>query len=279
MLVFRNHECRTLVATLIILFGVVNLAEAKVWRGIKPLRSTRADVERVLGKPRANRIDWAAYDFETEEVSIEYSKGPCSVEFSPWNVPLGTVLSVWVTPMLDLKVSDLDLNSRNFRRTRDSHVASIVHYLDEPDGIEYEVHETRGVVVLIKYLPSAADKIMRCPEPANRLRETVKLDEFYDTSLRASKRHLNRFARQLRKYTSINYASAEGHILAYAGRSGSDNAKARADRAKEYLVRVWRIDPRRIETRNAGRRQRQTIELYLVPAGGDPPLSRPSVRP
>ena len=278
MLVFRNHECRTLVATLIILLGVVNLAEAKVWRGIKPLRSTRADVERVLGKPRTNRIDWAAYDFETEEVSIEYSKGPCSVEFSPWNVPLGTVLSVWVTPKLDLKASDLDFNSRNFRKTLDSHVASIVHYLDEADGVEYEVNETHGTVVLIKYQPSAADKMMRCPEPANRLSE-VKLDEFYDTSLRATKGHLNRFARQLRKYTSINYASAEGHILAYAGRSGSDNAKARADRAKEYLVRVWHIDPRRIETRDAGRRRRPTIVLYLVPPGGDPPLSRSIVQP
>ena len=94
-------------------------------------------------------------------------------------------------------------------------------------------------------------------------------------SLRATKGHLNRFAQQLRKYTSINYASAEGHILAYAGRSGSDNAKARADRAKEYLVRVWHIDPRRIETRYAGRRQRPTIELYLVPPGGTPPPSRP----
>ena len=68
------------VKTLFVILGSLSLTvvlggscEAKSWRGIVPLKSTRADVERLLGKPgKYNR-----YQFENERVSFDYSNGRC----------------------------------------------------------------------------------------------------------------------------------------------------------------------------------------------------------
>src|SRR5262245_55163535 len=75
------------------------------YRGIVPLQSTRADVERVLGRP-ANPDD-ATYQLPREIVAIQFSKYGCTppprVEGWPtpplegWNVPPGTVLAIRVT--------------------------------------------------------------------------------------------------------------------------------------------------------------------------------------
>jgi hypothetical protein len=48
---------------------------AKEWREIVPLKSTKFDVERLLGKP--NHL--GRYDIENERVSILYSQGSATV--------------------------------------------------------------------------------------------------------------------------------------------------------------------------------------------------------
>ena len=47
------------------------LVQAKEWRGIVPLKSTRADVERLLGKPNG----LGRYEFDNERAYIDYAKG------------------------------------------------------------------------------------------------------------------------------------------------------------------------------------------------------------
>ena len=67
---------------------------AKGWRGLVPLRATRRDVERVLGKP-AQGVGY----FETGDarVWIEYSVGPCEKGWPyGWNVKPNTVESITV---------------------------------------------------------------------------------------------------------------------------------------------------------------------------------------
>jgi hypothetical protein len=43
-----------LACLMILLLAVMSEAFAKEWRGITPLKSTRADVERLLGKPNSD---------------------------------------------------------------------------------------------------------------------------------------------------------------------------------------------------------------------------------
>lgn len=262
---------------LIIALLAAGTAQAKEWRGIIPLHSTRGDVERLLGRPTMDQSDTVVYEYPLERASIEFSRGPCNVEFSPWNVPRDVVLSIWVTPKLgQLNTADLHLNEKDYVKRRDEHREQIIYYRNERDGIEYSVDEETNLVGLIKYLPSAADEPLRCPEPRNRLTETIKFAHYSNISFAAERKILDRFSRQIIRYTSINYASAQAYILAYSGnRRPLGEAMNRAQRAKEYLVNVRQISTDRIVIREACCRERLNIELYLVPPGGTPPRSVP----
>lgn len=264
--------------TIVLLFA--GTAQAKDWHGIVPLHSTRADVERLLGGPTMDRSDTVVYEYPSEEVSIEFSKGGCDVEFSPWNVPRDVVLNVWVTPTLLLDTSGLNLNQKDYMKIRDEHRPQIVHYLNRREGIEYSVDEETHTVGIVKYLPSAADEPLRCPEPRNRLTETINFAHYSNISFAAERKILNRFAQLIIRYTSINYASAQAYIYAYDGEHQPVfDATSCAERAKEYLVKVKHINANRIETVNAGYRKRPTIELYLVPPGGVAPLLGSPITP
>ncbi len=151
-----------LTGCLVLLLTATRFAYAEPWRGIVPLHTTRAAVEQKLGQSTMDHGDTVVYDYENERASIEYSKGPCSVKLSQWNVPRDTVISIWITPKTDLHAKDLGLD-KNYKRVRDEHRPQIIHYIDERIGIEYNVDEASGTVGLIKYLPSAADKNLRCP--------------------------------------------------------------------------------------------------------------------
>jgi len=145
-----------------------SLAYANAWRGIVPLQTTRTTVEKSLGKPTRDHGDTVVYDFESERASIEYSKGPCSVKLSQWNVPRDTVISVWITPKRDLNFKDLGLDG-HYKVVRDEDRLDVIHYIDEEAGIEYNVHEPSGIVGLIKYRPTAGDKTLRCPSRRNKV--------------------------------------------------------------------------------------------------------------
>jgi hypothetical protein len=70
--------------------------QAEGWRGIIPLRSTRADVERILGvgTDRCN----CHYETTSELIYIDYAQAPCMGSplnyLRGWNVPADTVLRV-----------------------------------------------------------------------------------------------------------------------------------------------------------------------------------------
>jgi len=78
MLVFQSYRIRFLVCVAITVIAYT-FGDSKPWRGIVPLRSTRVDVERLLGAPSMDHGDTVVYETGDERVSIEYSKGGCTV--------------------------------------------------------------------------------------------------------------------------------------------------------------------------------------------------------
>jgi hypothetical protein len=264
-----------LIRILLIVLITVTPSQAKEWRGIVPLHSTRADVERLLGPPSTDRSEITFYDFEKEEVAFHYAKGPCGVKASGWNVPRDTVTSIWVTPNL-LKLADLKLDESKYKKERDNHVQYIVNYINEAEGISYQVDTSDGVITLIKYFPAAKEDHLRCPASGEEgLEEATKFDSYSDIPFESEKKRLDSFAEKMRRY-----ASTQAYIMAYAGRGARvGEAKARAARAKEYLVKVRGIDAKRIETVDGGYQEQLAVELYLVPLGAPPPLSAPTVEP
>ena len=56
------------------LLGLAVAAEAKEWRGITPLLSTRVDVEKLLGAQRSLNKESSSYSLEDCEVHIFFAE-------------------------------------------------------------------------------------------------------------------------------------------------------------------------------------------------------------
>jgi hypothetical protein len=145
------------------------LSYAKEWRGVVPLHSIRADVERLLGQPaeKDNEL-MSVYKLEREVVVVQYAAGPpCGTDgFHVWQVPRGTVLSIRVAPRTQLRFADLQLDVSKYKVTDGGHVPGYSYYTDETEGIQYEV--TQGLVMSTTYFPAAKDSHLRCPGSRNK---------------------------------------------------------------------------------------------------------------
>jgi hypothetical protein len=98
-----------------------------------------------------------------------------------------------------------------------------------------------------------------------------KFDEFPNIKFDDEKARLDNFAIQLQ-----SEPSARGYILVYSGpRDRAGDAQKRADRARTYLVGTRGIDSNRVVTLIGGQRGVQTVELWLVPNGANPPTPTP----
>jgi hypothetical protein len=160
------------------------LAQAKEWRGIIPLHSTRADVERLLGSPiddPSNKgIYLRTYRTEEERITILYSDGPhCNgYLLRGYRVPEYTVVTIIVRAVVPFPFSDLKLDKAKFKESSGGHVSNYSNFTNKEEGISYEVlwkadakgeegraGERQGVVTSVEYSPRAKDKHVQCPEP------------------------------------------------------------------------------------------------------------------
>jgi hypothetical protein len=136
------------------LFLSVVVSRAEGWRGIIPLKSNRADVERLLGKPN----NFGRYQFDNERAHIHYATGPCDVpERCECLVPEGTVIDVYVELEVELRFSSLKLERAKFQKTIYPGDSNLAVYSNDEAGIIYAVSELDDDVITIRYLPSAKD--------------------------------------------------------------------------------------------------------------------------
>jgi hypothetical protein len=102
-----------------------------------------------------------------------------------------------------------------------------------------------------------------------------KLDEYGNLRLSDEKARLDNFAIELQ-----NDPTAQGYILCYGGRVGrAGEAQRRCSRAKSYVNKQRGVEASRIVTMDAGYKEDLTVELWVVPSGGVPPLPSPTVDP
>lgn len=144
-------------ALILIALIITQISEVRDWRRIAPLRSTRADVERVLGQPEQGSSN--VYQTGSEKVSVTYSERPCDYA---WQVPPGTVISFTVNAKNPAPFASLKLDERKYEKRKDPHTESLFYYVNQAEGINYTVDAQAGVVLGIEYYPSAKDKARRC---------------------------------------------------------------------------------------------------------------------
>ena len=172
------------IAGLLMAVAAAPHAHAKGWRDIVPLLSTRADVERALGRPAKQPApDVSVFDLPWESVVVVYAQGPCvSGVAGGWHVTPGTVLSIEVTPKnkpkRELMLKDTGLDVTKYKKTERTRIKGRVTYTDvtyanEEEGIsidtlsriEYASNPEQVLVKSIKYGPRSTEEHMRCKSP------------------------------------------------------------------------------------------------------------------
>jgi hypothetical protein len=113
---------------------------------------------------------------------------------------------------------------------------------------------------------SAAAAPAQEPQPAPR--EARLIDEFGEIQFSDLMARLDNFAIELQ----VN-PDATGLIVAYAARNKFLGwPLRRADTARGYLISTRGLEPSRLSVVNAGLRDETTFQLWLVPAGAEPPV-------
>lgn len=256
------------------LLATVNFSQAQGWRGIVPLHSTRADVERLIGSPMMpNGI---TYDLKNERVNVVYSDGGCAKgQPSEWNVPPDTVIGITVYPQTKLMLSDLRIDLNRFEKFINPHNPDSVSYNNE-EGISIGTR-SNGEVIVVQYLPAAKDSYLRCPNSSAQQSsgDVRKFDEYFNIPFSDEKARLDNLATYLQREPDM-----KGYIIAYAGRRArADEAQARAERAKNYLVNVRGVNAERVVTIDGGHREELEVDVYVLPRGVSAPTVTPTVDP
>src|SRR5215217_3634411 len=268
----------------------INSAYAKSWRGLEPLHSTRADVERLFGHPIDDKYpyEWR-YDFPEERASIRFSSGEPCEEGLPggWKLPKDIVLEIEIYPRVEKKMEEALTPGKEYEDIHAAHTPH-VYYVDSEEGITFTVGG-EGTVQSITYGPTAKDKDYSCGgykyaipvAPGVKLKkyELATFDMFGAISFSDAEARLDNFVINLLQSKEKD-PSWRGYIVVYAGRrSYLGEAQFKANCYKDYLVRVRKIDSGSLFAVDGGFREQFEVLLYQGKADYYPPPLMPSVSP
>ena len=255
--------------------------EGKGWKGLVPLRSTRRDVEAVVGPPAPGGD--SLYLTNEATIFVLYSDGPCEKGWPyGWNVEKDTVVSIVVSPKEPRMLSDLNLDKDKYLQSRDSHINTRMVYANRSEGITLVVDEITGKVKSISYHPTDSQQKLQCPDAASRLPvghsqtdPSARFDVYSDLSPDLERERLDAVAAALR-----GRREADVYLIAYAGKiAHKGEAGARAACARDYLIRKHHIQADRIHAIDGGYRETFEVEIYVEEKDGTIPLATPTVRP
>jgi len=140
------------------------MAPLNQWRGIRPLYSTKSDVNTLLGPPKNSVAQTFIYETGSERVDVIYASGDCKLRYETWNVPSGTVVSIEVIPKSTMLVRDLLLDKVKYKRQQGIHPANVADYKNLEDGIVVHTVVNNGCeeVISIIYGPARQDANKKC---------------------------------------------------------------------------------------------------------------------
>lgn len=271
---------RNLRAVAFLVIGILSVAmscEAKGWRGIVPLRSTKADVVRVLGTSGDTNEVRSMYQLESEEVYLVFSGSqfcnPESTKITP-----GTVLLIQITPRAKSTLADLQVDPKSLREfSPSSEDPDWKGFIDEEEGLM--IRSFRGNIDKIYYIGTAKDRQL-CPSYYAKPEEFARIgvhfgsgrfDEYSALSFSDEKARLDNFA----VYLMSDKPTWRAYVIAYPAGKAVAAARRRVDRAKQYLIGRG-VSKQRIKTLIGGRRNQATIELYALPPDASSPTPNPT---
>lgn len=151
----------TVLSGMCVMLGLAGVSQAKEWRGIIPLRSSRADVVRLHGHCADPAIP-CRFNSADGQVYIYFSNSRDTyVADCVKQLPPGVVLQIKVTPG-ELRLSDLGVDVKKFKKFESSSPPGIGFegYMDDEEGIIYDTY--KGGIIEIEYIAERKDRSL-CP--------------------------------------------------------------------------------------------------------------------
>ena len=130
-----------------------------------PLKSTRVDVEELVGKAKWSHGSTFIYETPCGRLDVLYSRGVCKLtDVQRWNVPEDYVIRMEFAPRRKVLVKDLNLSPNRFVREQESHPKNWVQYRSAEDGIRISavIGKKGDSVMVISYEPKKEDDSLRC---------------------------------------------------------------------------------------------------------------------
>jgi hypothetical protein len=259
--------------TVVMVFGCWQSAHAQDWRGIKPLHSSRADVERLLGAPHGECRCF--YEFEGETIRIEYAKSLCVGYPSGWNVPADSVLTIDIRYNEPRNLSALRIVESEFLKAADDTLTT--YYSNRERGVQYTI-SGHGKHIKTSYFPSSGNLHLRCdcfPSLDESTARSVYFDTFGEIPINDVLARLDNYVIQLH-----NIPRFKGYVIFYDGRKTSSKKMLRYEQSiKRHLLKNRGLQPDRLVIIDGGYREEATFELFMLTRELSPPEPRATRAP
>ena len=154
----------------LILFGSAQMPSTTDWRGLSPLKSTRMDVERTLGRPDQNlNNELLSYHFQDMVVDFHFTSNPnCQQQlpYTSWNVASDTLTAIDVILRPQPLVADTGIDLTKYKKIEvGGDLLGHYAYLNADESFVIEVgHE---YLAGYHYRPGTKHKDLRC-EPSKQ---------------------------------------------------------------------------------------------------------------
>lgn len=273
----------TAIQILILIFvsTILSYGQVNSWNNLLPLRSTRADVEKLLGKPKDNTCSFGCeYETAKEKIRVSYAHKKCDV--AGWKVPADTVLSLTVSSKENSGKSFDELNLNRNKFTVDIDDILSQKWTNAEEGLIYSLRP--GIQLKfdsITYIPKKTDNYLRCDGfPPETQYFTMNTTSFYNPALN-KKEGLN----MILSYTDSfiigamnEYTDFKGYVLVYFDHKLSfEEYKIRLNELKKHIFDTRKISPERLTVIEGGLREDSIIEFYTLSKEMKSPTPNPTL--
>jgi hypothetical protein len=154
----------------LILFGSAQMPSTTDWRGLSPLKSTRSDVERTLGRPDETiGNDILAYRFPDSVVYFGFTsnlKCQQQLPYTSWNVTSDTLTAIDVTFRPQPLVADTGIDLTKYKKIEaGGDLLDRYNYFNADDSFVIEVGN--NYLAGYHYRPGSKQEHLRC-EPSKQ---------------------------------------------------------------------------------------------------------------
>jgi hypothetical protein len=111
------------------------------WKDIKPFKTNKATVHKLLGTPKVDDNGYEIYNLPDVFVRVNYTTKPCvpnNYGRGEYKVPKNMVLDYSFGLKKKIKITDLKFKRDKYKKVRDTELPNLVHYYGIGLGVDID---------------------------------------------------------------------------------------------------------------------------------------------